>query len=187
MCSVPDPVDRSMRLRSPERARILLELEPRRNPVSDRIALMTRIALVAILLLPGFPLEAQEQRPPAADVAAVIEAFHAALAAGDSTAALGLLDDDVTILESGNVEDKSHYRAGHLAGDMRFSQAIPRQGGEPTVTVRGDVAWAHSVSVREGQLGDRAINSQSAELMVLVREAGAWRIRAIHWSSRSRR
>ena len=31
------------------------------------------------------------------------------------------------------------------------------------------------------------INSQGAELMVLAREDGAWKIKAIHWSSRQRR
>jgi ketosteroid isomerase-like protein len=93
----------------------------------------------------------------------------------------------VTILESGGVEDKSHYRSGHLAGDMRFAQAVPRQRGEITVTVRGDVAWAHSTSVTEGRMGEREINSQGAELVVLAREGGTWRIQAIHWSSRQRR
>ncbi|HSM03809.1 MAG TPA: nuclear transport factor 2 family protein [Longimicrobiales bacterium] len=120
-------------------------------------------------------------------VVAVVDAFHAALAAGDSTSAVGLLAEDVVILESGGVEDKAHYRSGHLAGDMRFAQAVPRQRGEITVDLHGDVAWAHSTSVVEGTMGDRDINSQSAELMVLVKDGGRWMIHAIHWSSRPRR
>jgi ketosteroid isomerase-like protein len=117
----------------------------------------------------------------------VIEAFHAALAAGDSTAALSHLADDVTILESGGVEDKDHYRSGHLAGDMRFAQAVRRERGDVSVEVVGDVAWAHSTSVTQGRMGDREIDSQGAELVVLGRERGVWRIKAIHWSSRQRR
>jgi len=62
-------------------------------------------------------------------VVAVVDAFHAALVAGDSTTALSHLADDVTILESGGVENKEHYRSGHLAGDMRFAQAVPRKRG----------------------------------------------------------
>lgn len=120
-------------------------------------------------------------------VVAVVDAFHTALAAGDSTSALGLLAEGVVILESGGVEDKAHYRSGHLAGDMRFAQAVPRQRGEITVDLHGDVAWAHSTSVVEGTMGDRDINSQSAELMVLVNDGGRWMIHAIHWSSRPRR
>ena len=117
----------------------------------------------------------------------VVEAFHAALVAGDSTTALGHLDDDVIILESGGVENKEHYRSGHLAGDMRFAKAVQRKRGEMKVSIIGDVAWTHSTSVTQGQMGDREINSQGAELMVLAREDGIWKIKAIHWSSRRRR
>ncbi len=133
------------------------------------------------------PDAAVAQDADRAAVVAVVDAFHAALAAGDSTKALSLLAEDVTILESGGVEDKTHYRSGHLAGDIRFAAAVPRQRGEINVTVMGDVAWAHSTSVTQGRMGEREINSQSVELMVLAREAGAWKIKAIHWSSRARR
>lgn len=141
-------------------------------------------SLAALALLAPVQLFGQGEE---ARVVEVIEAFHAALAAGDSTAALAQLSDDVTILESGGVEDKTRYRSGHLRGDMRFAQAVPRQRGDIHVTVRGDVAWAHSSSVTEGRMGEREINAQGAELMVLAREGGQWRIVAIHWSSRQRR
>ena len=120
-------------------------------------------------------------------VAGVVDAFHAALVAGDSITALGHLADDVIILESGGVENKEHYGSGHLAGDMRFAQAVPRKRGEMKVSIMGDVAWTHSTSVTQGQMGDREINSQGAELMVLAREDGTWKIKAIHWSSRRRK
>jgi ketosteroid isomerase-like protein len=135
----------------------------------------------------AFPNELLAQNGVEAEVVAVVEAFHNALASGDSTAALARLDDGVVILESGGVEDKEHYRSGHLAGDMRFAAAVPRQRGEITVRVMGDVAWAHSTNVTEGTMGEREINSQGAELVVLARDAGTWKITAIHWSSRQRR
>jgi len=120
-------------------------------------------------------------------VAAVVDAYHAALAAGDSATALSHLAPEVAILESGGVEDKASYRSGHLAADMRFAQAVPRERGEIQVKFLGDVAWAFSTSITQGQIGNREINSQGAELMVLARENGVWRITAIHWSSRQRR
>ncbi len=127
------------------------------------------------------------QLSPEVQVVAVVDAYHAALAAGDSVTALGHLAPDVIILESGGVEDKERYRSGHLAGDMRFAQAVPRERGEIQVSFLGDVAWAYSTSITQGRIGDREINSQGAELMVLAREDGAWKIKAIHWSSRQRR
>jgi len=147
-------------------------------------ALPAAIAFAA-LVPGGSAVHAQNSEKAA--VVAVVEAFHAALAAGDSITALSHLADDVIILESGGTEDKSHYRSGHLAGDMRFAQAVPRQRGEITVTIAGDVAWAHATSITQGRMGEREINSQSAELMVLARAGETWKIRAVHWSSRQRR
>ncbi len=120
-------------------------------------------------------------------VIAVIDAFHKALVAGDSTTALSYLAADVAILESGGIENKHHYRSGHINGDMRFAKAVPRDRGELTVTIIGDVAWAYSLSITQGKMGDREINSQGAELVVLAKENGTWKIKAIHWSSRKRK
>ncbi len=141
---------------------------------------------VAITMLAGGS-DVVGQLSPEVQVVAVVDAYHAALAAGDSVTALGHLAPDVIILESGGVEDKERYRSGHLAGDMRFAQAVPRERGEIQVSFLGDVAWAYSTSITQGRIGDREINSQGAELMVLAREDGAWKIKAIHWSSRQRR
>ncbi len=127
------------------------------------------------------------QQSPEGQVAAVVGAFHEALAAGDSATALSHLTDDVAIIEGGGIEDKQQYRSGHISGDMRFAQAVAAERGDIEVSILGDVAWAHSISVREGRVGDRDINSQSAELAVLVREGQSWKITAIHWSSRQRR
>ncbi len=145
----------------------------------------TAVALAVVPL--GLPSLLSAQTDDTADVVAVIEGFHNALASGDSTVALSFLAEDVTILESGGVEDKTHYRSGHLAGDLRFAQAVPRVRGDIDVTVLGDAAWAYSTSTTQGQMGDREINSQGAELVVLTRGEGTWQIRAIHWSSRARR
>ncbi len=122
-----------------------------------------------------------------AEVAATVARFHAALAAGDSGAALGLLQPHVVILESGGAEDLAAYRGHHLPADIEFARAGPSTRGATTVRVRGDVAWASGTSVTQGQFRGRAINSAGAELMVLERTAQGWRIAAIHWSSRTRR
>jgi ketosteroid isomerase-like protein len=122
-----------------------------------------------------------------ADVAATVERFHRALATADSAGALALLTPDVTILESGGVEDRAEYRSHHLGSDIEFARAVPSRRGPMAVRVHGDVAWATSTSTTEGTFRGRAINSSGAELMVLVRTPQGWRIAAIHWSSRNRR
>ncbi len=145
-------------------------------------SLATAVAIGTVLTPHG--VEAQNAE---AAVIEVVDTYHAALASGDSTTALELLADDVTILESGGVENKEHYRSGHLSGDMRFAQAVPRERGEITVQVIGDVAWAWSTNTAQGRMGEREVNSQGAELVVLARGDAGWKIKAIHWSSRQRR
>jgi ketosteroid isomerase-like protein len=143
--------------------------------------------LLALPLLAALLTDpAQAQSPDSAAVAGTVSAFHQALAAGDSAAALALLAPDVTILESGGRESLAEYRSHHLPGDIQFAQAVPSIRGQLSVTVAGDVAWAVGTSVTTGTIEGRTINSTGAELMVLTRSSGTWRIRAIHWSSRRR-
>lgn len=120
-----------------------------------------------------------------ADIAATVRAFHDALVAGDSAAAMALLAPDVIIQESGSVESRSEYAGHHLPGDMRFAKALPGVRSAQRVVVAGDAAWSTSSSTTKGTYRDRQINSAGAELMILSRSGGAWRIRAIHWSSRT--
>ncbi len=122
-----------------------------------------------------------------AAVASVVANFHAAIGRADSVAALSMLATDVSIMESGDVEHLSDYRAHHLAADIAFARAVPSTNSALQVKVAGDAAWVTSTSVTKGSFNGRAVNSSGAELMVLSKDAsGEWRIRAIHWSSHRR-
>ncbi len=136
---------------------------------------------------PAAARETGAQRSDSAEVAATVDRFHRALAAGDSAGALALLTEDVQVLESGGVEDRAEYRSHHLGADIEFARAVPGERGPVRVRVRGDVAWASSTSTTRGTFRGRPVHSAGAELMVLVRAPFGWRIAAIHWSSRARR
>lgn len=128
-----------------------------------------------------------QDRPDSATVAATVERFHAAVAAGDSALALSLLASDAVVLESGGIETREEFRAHHLPADIAFAQAVKSERGPMRVTIRGDVAWASSTSTTTGEYRGRQVNSTGAELVVLARSGREWRITAIHWSSRPRR
>jgi ketosteroid isomerase-like protein len=130
------------------------------------------------------PLLAQTD---SAAVAATVVSYNRALANGDSAMALSLLADDAVILESGGIETRAEYRSHHLSSDIEFARSVKPVEAPLRVTVRGDVAWTTSTSVAQGQFRGRAVNSTGAELMVLTRINGSWKIAAIHWSSRNRR
>lgn len=122
-----------------------------------------------------------------AAVVAVVDRFHAALAEGDTAAVQGLLTADALVLESGGLEDREEYFSHHLPADMEFAAAVERERRPVRVEIRGDVAWAMATSTATGSFRERAVDSDGAELMVLTRAGGDWRIAAIHWSSRSSR
>jgi ketosteroid isomerase-like protein len=139
------------------------------------------------------PLIAANQAPAvktrasdSADVAHTVERFHQALARSDSAGVLALLAPTATILESGDVESVGEYRANHLPADIEFARTVKGVRTPTRVMVHGDAAWAIATSITQGSFRGRAINSAGAELMVLTRSPGGWRIAAIHWSSHRR-
>lgn len=147
---------------------------------------MRRLFFVALLTIAIAPSIAPAQNADSAAAARTVSQFHAALAAGDSSAALALLADDVVVLEAGGTETRAEYRAHHLAADIQFAQAVPSTAGPIQIGVQGGVAWAVTTTTTTGTFQGRAVNSAGAELMVLSRGQDGWRIRAIHWSSRRR-
>ena len=147
---------------------------------SDRTvlaAVAARVTSVRTILAPS----------DSSDVVRVVEAFHAALAAGDTASALRPLATDVVIQESGGVESRADYAQHHLVGDIAFARAVPSVRSAVRVVIVGDAAWTTATSTTTGTYRDRTINSIGAELMVLSRRNGVWQIRAIHWSSRTPR
>jgi ketosteroid isomerase-like protein len=121
------------------------------------------------------------------EVIAVVDRFHAALKGGDGPGAMQLLAPDVVILESGGAETRAEYEKGHLPADMAFEQAVTSTRSPYKVTVVGDAAWCSSTAEFKGTFRGKPVDSLSAELMVLSRDANGWRIRAVHWSGRTRR
>lgn len=147
------------------------------------LPLISSLAVLAALLPSA--VHAQAAASDSAAVLAVVEAYHHALGQGDGDGALALLAPDAVIAESGGLETREEYASHHLPGDMAFASAVERTSQPATVRVVGDAAWVMSTSRTTGTFRDREIDSVGAELIVLRREAGsAWRIAAIHWSSR---
>lgn len=156
----------------------------------------TLLALaVSVSIVSGAPAHAHDPvaKPSAAvadvqaeavEAASVVDAFHAALEHGDTDAALALLADDVLIFEGGAAErSKTEYAQHHLAADAAFSAAVPNTRSRRMARAGADLAWVASEGRTTGQFNGRAVDSLSAETMVLRRQADGWRITHIHWSS----
>lgn len=125
----------------------------------------------------------------AADSAAVISVatrFHTILSTGDTAGINALLDPDLRVLEGGSVENRQEYIAHHLSADIEFAKAVKEERTSFSYRCEGNVAWLVSTSTATGHFRGRAVNSVSAELMILAKREKVWQIRAIHWSSARR-
>jgi len=150
------------------------------------------VALSAFAVLSGAPLNAQPNAVPSirlspeiSESAKVVDAFHAALAAGRPAEALDLLSEDALIFESGYVErSKAEYAAHHAAADAEFAKAVSSVTAKRSGEAVGDFAWIASETRTTGTYKGKAVNSLTTETMLLRRVNGSWKIFHIHWSSR---
>ena len=145
-----------------------------------------RLALV-LFVCAGSVAAAQGPRADSLAVVSAVDSFHGALAAADSSRAVAVLADDVLIMESGAIQTKSDYLGGHLAADMKAGQGPKGERTVLKVTIVGDAAYIASKTVTPPTGAQGSTGSELAELMVLSKSAGVWKIRAVHWSSRRRR
>ena len=119
---------------------------------------------------------------------AVVDAFQAALVAGDTARAAGYLDPNVVILESGGAEwSAQEYLAEHAKADAEFLKAAKVTPGARSARVEGDLAWVASLARFDTEKESRPVAIDSAETMLLRRGPDGWKIVHIHWSSRAAR
>jgi ketosteroid isomerase-like protein len=148
------------------------------------IARLTAAAALAISVAAAAPASGQDDNAREVEVRAVVEGFKAALAAGDSTVAIGYLHRDLVVYEEGHAESLAEYRSSHLAADMEFSAAVVTTPLQQGVIVRSDMALWVSEGESKGEFRGRAIESHGVETIVLVPTDTGWKILHIHWSSR---
>ena len=121
-----------------------------------------------------------------AEVRNTIEAFYAAMKNGDRAAAMSHIAEDAVFVEGGRLETRQQYEENHLPNDIGFEKQVTGKRGEWKITIEDNTAWAIATTEYDGIFDGAPVAFTSAQLAVLSRDAGAWRIRSIHWSSRRR-
>ncbi|MDR3418733.1 MAG: nuclear transport factor 2 family protein [Nevskia sp.] len=116
---------------------------------------------------------------------AAVQAFHAALKAGDSAAALKLLAADVTIYEQGFVDaGRDAYGGPHLASDTAFAQGTDYQVQDRRLIWLGDsAACVLSTTHIRGRFQGQPIDLLGTETALLRQAGGNWTIEHLHWSA----
>ena len=133
-----------------------------------------------LVWLPACGSTAPQHSP--ADVAAVLESFYGAIKRGDPTAAMSVIAHDALFLESG--ETREQYEKDHLPADIDFEKQVTGKRDPLRITFKDDAAWVIATTTYDGKFEGAPVQFVSAQLMVLSKDADAWKIRSIHWSSR---
>lgn len=147
-----------------------------------RLALV--IAALCVTAAPALAQEPETEPGESAAIRTVVQGFKAALAAGDSTAALDYLHPDLVVYEGGHAETLAEYRSGHLAADMEFAAAVETEALTQGLIVRPGMALWVSETETKGEFRGKAIESRGTETIVLLRTDAGWKILHVHWSSR---
>ena len=147
---------------------------------------MRMLPLLALLCSAPAFAQAGAQASAEDEANATAERFRVALTAGDREAVEALLLPEAVILESGHVETREQYFGHHFGADAAFLAAMEHEPAGRTTRVDGDAAWVASTARLHGALRGRAIDIDSAELLVLRRTSAGWGIAAVHWSSSPR-
>jgi ketosteroid isomerase-like protein len=121
-----------------------------------------------------------------AEIRSTLEAFYAAMKNGDRAAAMSHIAEDAVFVEGGRLETRQQYEENHLPNDIGFEKQVTGKRGEWKITIEDNTAWAIATTEYDGIFDGAPVAFTSAQLAVLSRDAGAWRIRSIHWSSRRR-
>ncbi|MFT7533526.1 MAG: hypothetical protein ACI9FD_004563 [Gammaproteobacteria bacterium] len=138
------------------------------------------IVFVALQLFAGNSIADSVGNEPEA----VADGLHAALVAGNAEKVHELLDPQVLIFESGNVEQSlEEYASHHMHSDMEFMAAIQREVISRKVIQSDDIAVVSTRSRLTGTFGGKEIDINSTETLVLGITDQGWKIRHIHWSS----
>jgi hypothetical protein len=111
--------------------------------------------------------------PAAADAAAVVDAFHAALKAGDASKAESLLDDAALVFEAGGAErSRADYAAHHLPTDAAFAKLATESLNRRNGGGGGNFAWIASEGVVRPPAEGKAPPRITTETIILEKTAG---------------
>jgi len=134
----------------------------------------------ALAILVASPASAADSMTPAA----VVDAFGAALKAGDAATLEKLLAPDVFIAESGGAERSfAEYAGHHMPADMTFTKAVSTTVKDRRIFEGGSLATVVTEAVSMGTYREKPVNSRLMETMTLQKTGDEWRIVHIHWSS----
>lgn len=122
--------------------------------------------------------------PSGASAVETVDAFAAALKAGDAATVERLVAPDVLIAESGGAERSfSEYAGHHMPADMAFVKAVGLTIKDRRVFAGEAQTTVVTEAISKGIWRGKPVHSRLMETMTLQKTGEEWRIVHIHWSS----
>jgi ketosteroid isomerase-like protein len=155
------------------------------------LALALSIALPAVGLARFNPVHGEQAA--AGDVAAIeawLKGYDAAFLAKDLDRLAAFYHPDVTIYEGAGINNGwADYRDRHLGPELKAFSNLQFAHTDTKVTMMpgGQSAYATSRYTIKAKMGERDLDSEGLETLLLVRTPEGWKIRHSHTSSRARR
>ncbi|HYB94526.1 MAG TPA: nuclear transport factor 2 family protein [Vicinamibacterales bacterium] len=152
------------------------------------------LLLVLMIAVPAGARQRTDPAPAAVTEAAAIEAwlrgYDAAFLSKDLDRIAAFYHPDVTIYEGAGVNDGwADYRDRHLGPELKAFENLEfaHAGTKVTVLPGGESAYAVSRYTIKAKMGDRLLDNEGLETLVLIKTAAGWKIRHSHTSGRARR
>lgn len=142
-----------------------------------------------LLVLPSLAA-AQAGSSNAAAVEAWLKGYDAAFNAKDVSKLAPFYHPDVTIYEGTGINNGwADYRDRHLGPELKAFENLEFGHTDTKVTLMpgGESAYATSRYTIKAKMGERLLDSEGLETLVLVKTPDGWKIRHSHTSSRPRR
>lgn len=148
----------------------------------------TAAALHSVTTLVAGPAQAPSDE--AAAIEAWLKGYDAAFLSKDLTRLAAFYHPDVTVYEGAGVNNGwADYRDRHLGPELKAFENLEFSHSGTTVTVLpgGQSAYAVSRYTIKAKMGDRMLDNEGLETLVLLKAADGWKIRHSHTSGRARR
>ena len=126
----------------------------------------------------------------AAAITAWLKGYDAAFVSKDLDKLAAFYHPDVTIYEGAGINDGwADYRDRHLGPELKAFENLEfaHSGTKVTVLPGGEAAYAISRYTIKAKMGDRMLDNEGLETLMLIKTAQGWKIRHSHTSGRPRR
>lgn len=153
--------------------------------------MMKRLLAISAFLL-ALPALASTQAAPgdAASIESWLKGYDAAFNAKDLGRLATFYHPDVTIYEGGGINNGwADYRDRHLGPELKAFENLEFGHTDTKVTMLpgGESAYATSRYTIKAKMGERVIDSEGLETLLLIRTPEGWKIWHSHTSSRPAR